>query len=592
MRVVVTQFATTLNTQENLTTCLRVINEGVACKPSLIILPEYCNTLFCNANSGYDDHNQAWEQALTFNGDFLLRIAEQAEKHDCYIMLNVTLRRDNLNDCANHIKGDDNQAKVKSNISVTSCLISPLGEIISQVDKQILTGYEKDFFTCTNKFYEVVTLPFGKLGFLSGSDDMRFEASRELAINGAQLLCHSMSSFILDQSCLHGPARASENNVFLAAANKIGSLTPFDKNADVNESQESDDFSSRINIKPQAAFVGMGQSQIISPEGEVLAKMSNNEEGYAFADIDLATSSIKAKLRPDGTELIKQWRPELYKGKLATKQIYLDKVNNGVSQETPVTANVAIFATYKTNEQAIEDVAHYIENNVSDIIQLPELFFIADKKIINNSHHLKHIADLSKQFIKLVSSVLRPFQYVCTSLVIEGMHQAVLISEHGLIATQQQLHFCERYQWTALGDEVNIIELPLEQGKINMAMLTADDANIPEIVKVVTLNGIQVLLVPFDIQESYEVEYGLLARATEFRVCIVAASREKSFANKITTNDSNDKTNNKKKVKSQKSTGGIVNLTSDVNFLEQCKSNEFGGYLNKPLVKYQHGKIT
>jgi len=320
--------------------------------------------------------------------------------------------------------------------------------------------------------------------------------------------------------------------------------------------------------------------------------MSNNEEGYAFADIDLATSSIKAKLRPDGTELIKQWRPELYKGKLATKQIYLHKVNNGVSQETPVTANVAIFATYKTNEQAIEDVAHYIENNVSDIIQLPELFFIADKKIINNSHHLKHIADLSKQFIKLVSSVLRPFQYVCTSLVIEGMHQAVLISEHGLIATQQQLHFCERYQWTALGDEVNIIELPLEQGKINMAMLTADDANIPEIVKVVTLNGIQVLLVPFDIQESYEVEYGLLARAAEFRVCIVAASREKSFANKITTDDSNNKTNNKKKVKSQKSTGGIVNLTSDVNFLEQCKSNEFGGYINKPLVKYQHGKIT
>ena len=188
--------------------------------------------------------------------------------------------------------------------------------------------------------------------------------------------------------------------------------------------------------------------------------------------------------------------------------------------------------------------------------------------------------------------MLRPFQYVCTSLVIEGMHQAVLISEHGLFAIQQQLHFCQRYQWTVLGDAVNIIELPLEQGNINVAMLTADDANIPEIVNIAAVNGIHVLLVPFDIQEPCEVEYSLLARAVENRICIVAASREKSFAIDLPSGKANNNAGNKKKIKSQKSTGLIANLTTEDVLIAQWKSGKFTGYINPPLVKHQQGKIT
>ena len=36
----------------------------------------------------------------------------------------------------------------------------------------------------------------------------------------------------------------------------------------------------------------------------------------------------------------------------------------------PITANIAIFATYKANQQAIEDVCFYIENNLSDIYSI------------------------------------------------------------------------------------------------------------------------------------------------------------------------------------------------------------------------------
>jgi predicted amidohydrolase len=597
MRVAVSQFATSSSTQENLATCMRMINEAAVCKPSLIVLPEFCNTQFCNAGPSYIDNNQAWDEALSTNGIFLQSIAEQARNHDCYIVINVTLRRDLSRGLANNMQ----DAMIKSNISVTSCLFSPSGDLIQQADKQTLTEHESDFFISANKVSEVVATPFGNIGLLSGSECMTFDASRALALNGMQLLCNSMNTFALDQSDLHEPARASENKIFLASANKVGSLVPQVKTQSKVLEQSVEDFT------PQKYLVGAGQSQIVSPNGKVLAKIANNKEGFIFADIDLAEIGQNNKLRPDGTDMIKQRRPKLYQDlavsinrSLPMKQVpqhegaYIHDViqENMQDSEVPVTANVAIFATYKSNETAIEDVCYYIENNLSDIIQLPELFFLADKSILNNAEHLATVACLSQQLIHQISAVLRPFQYVCTSLVIEGKHQAVLISEHGLFVIQPQLHFCQRYQWTALGDKVNIIELPLEQGNINVAMLTADDANIPEIVKVAASSNIHVLLVPFDIQEPCEVEYSLLARAIENRICLVAATREKSFAIDLPTANTNNNSGNKKKIKSQKSTGLIVNLTTDGALLTQWGSGKFTGYINPPLVKHQQGKIT
>ncbi len=617
MRVAVSQFATSSNVQKNLATCVRMINEAAVCKPSLIVLPEYCNTLFCNRELGnaqpcYVDHNQAWQEALSINGSFLQSIAEQAKKHHCYIVINVTLQRDALRDHQDGSIKSNIKSSTKSNISVTSCLFSPLGKLIQQVDKQTLIGHENDFFISGSNVSAVVTTPFASLGLLTGNDDITFEASRDLALGGAQLLCHSMNTFALDQSSLYGPARACENKVFLVSANKVGSLIP----KALPEEMPAE--------KTQEYLAGVGQSQIVSPDGKVLAKITNNKEGFVFADIDLADlaeCNINNKCRPDGTELIKQRRPELYQRltpsiKQAPEHLHEhaheDALDNSTSinnnpnsinnenNNVPVTANVAIFATYKSNEQAIEDVCHYIENNLSDIIQLPELFFLADKTITNDAQQLAQIACLSKQLIAQISSVLRPFQYVCTSLVIEGMHQAVLISEHGLLATQQQLHFCQRYQWTALGDEVKIIDLPLEQGNISLAMLTADDANIAEIVNVAALNNIHLLLVPFDIQEPCEVDFSLLSRATENRICIVAASREKNFANDLprhlpadnASNNSQINTKNKNKVKVQKSTGLIINLTTNIALSAPWKPRKFDGYINPPVVKQQHGKIT
>jgi predicted amidohydrolase len=594
MRVAVSQFATSLNFQDNLATCVRMIKKTAECEPSLILLPEFCNTSFHFSQPSYIDHNQAWNEALTIDGPFLNAIADQAKKHDCYIVINVTLRRDLSRDLSN--TNQDNL--IRSNISVTSCLFSPLGVLIHQENKKNLEGYENDFFINDDKVSEIILSSFGKLGMMSGSDTLSFNGARSLALNGAQLLCNSINSFALDQSNLHDPGRSFENKVFLATANKVGRLT----HKKTVLSQTNGICSSQNAIPPEL-LIGVGLSQIVSPAGKVLAKISHNEEGFVFADINLADEEKASdyKLRPDGTQLFKQRRPKLYQklAKTIQNKPSLEQVHTD-DNEVPETANVAIFATYKSNEEAIEDVCFYIENNLSDIIQLPELFFIADKTITNNEEELVRIANLCELLIKQISAVLRPFQYVCTSLVIDGSHQAVIICEHGLFARQQQLHFCQRYQWTELGDDLNIIELPLEQGNINVVMLTADDANIPELVNIAALNNIHLLLIPFDIQEPCEVEYSLLSRAVENRVCIVAACREKSFthdkpfeasSNTINNMVKNQK-GNKKKIKSVKSSGFIANLTQSSLSISHWSAAKFSGYINQPLVKHQHGKIT
>ena len=268
------------------------------------------------------------------------------------------------------------------------------------------------------------------------------------------------------------------------------------------------------------------------------------------------------------------------------------------NNQVPATVNMALFATYKSNEEAIDDVCHYIINNLSDIIQLPELFFIDDKTITNNPQQLMQLNELCKQLITRISAELRPFQYVCTSLVLDGKHQAVLISESGVVAMQQQLQFCPRYPWTTLTNELNIVELALEQGIIKVAMLTADDASSTSIVDTAAVNHIHLLLVPFDIQAPCEVENHLLSRAAEREICIAAASREKSFKLEPSDDDSANlnRHKNKQKIKQPKSTGFIADLPSNIALYRQgdVQKTDSASQLSVSQlnVKHQQGKIT
>ena len=88
------------------------------------------------------------------------------------------------------------------------------------------------------------------------------EACRALVLQGAKLLC-SPANFGGPQSLAIGRARAIENNVFLVTANRIGTET----------------------LEGFEAYF-RGESQIIGPMGELLAR-AQDQEVVSVVDIDL-----------------------------------------------------------------------------------------------------------------------------------------------------------------------------------------------------------------------------------------------------------------------------------------------------------------
>jgi len=129
-------------------------------------------------------------------------------------------------------------------------------------------------------------------------------------------------------------------------------------------------------------------------------------------------------------------------------------------------------------------------------------------------------------------------------------------------------------------------------------MLTGDDASSTAIVDTAAFNHIHLLLVPFDIQTPCEVEDHLLSRAAERKICIAAATREKSFSNEKPVVDSSNlnRQKNKQKIKQRKSTGFIADLPSNDALLIQNDAQEIDSVsqlsVHQLIVKHQQGKIT
>jgi len=113
------------------------------------------------------------------------------------------------------------------------------------------------------------------------------EAMRCLALNCAEIVAHP-SNLVLPYCPDAMPLRCLENRVFSITANRIGT-------EDRKDSQP-------------LKFIG--QSLIVSPEGEVLAKASDSKEEIIIADID--PSAARDKSLNTYNDIFKDRRPDKY----------------------------------------------------------------------------------------------------------------------------------------------------------------------------------------------------------------------------------------------------------------------------------------
>jgi len=491
MRIAVAQFEVTDDVEANLQTCLRMIDLAQAeCDPDLIVLPEYCN------------HPPLWRDAAHCfavaedpDGTFLRGIAEKARRLQCMIQVNVTVRHRN-----NAVRN-------------TNTMFGPDGTKLGESSKSFLISAENFFLEKPDRPADVMVTPYGNIAMYSCMDGVSMEVTRALSLRGAQLLSNSLCSFAPDEDWLHLPVRAAENKVYVAAANKVGRLVPDGLIAALVGGRDSQD---------AREMMGGGASQIVAPDGTVLARAPVDREAVIWADVDLEAAT--GKQRPDGTDIFADRRPELY-GPIVTEPRAQDVVNGAER----LLAGVAHGAMDDALSGAVSAVSGALARGV-EFLTLPELAFLPDGQVDD----IDAAAEIGRRGIASVAEALSAADVRClvaTSVVhVEGarvFHRGLLIGREGVLLHQDTIHRCGRHTWvTGYSDDVSTIDFPAGR----FGLVVGGDAAIPETFRLLALKDVWVVGVPTRILERWEATTGLLERSAENRLSLVVATRPSPVA--------------------------------------------------------------
>ncbi|MET7770062.1 nitrilase-related carbon-nitrogen hydrolase [Nocardia sp. NPDC005366] len=449
-RVASAQFAAGTDAAVNLRACLRAIDSAAEARAELVVLPEFCNHL-----SWYADRDHARRAACRIGDEFLTAIAECAARHSIYVKIGVSLARDD------------------GRTTASSLLYGPDGALLGESDKQVLMGAENDYFDPGETDSPMIETPIGRLGMYACMEGVINEVTRSLAVRGAQILLNSLNSFAIDEASLHVPVRAAENKVWVVAANKIGPLLPEDKLPEI---------AARLGV-PADRLHGAGESQIVAPDGTVVAIAPPTGEAIVVADIDATRADDKT--RPDGTDLLASRRPEIY-GPLAEPSTRAARPGASAITAAAVAADAGV-----VRAAALAG---------TDLIVLPEL------------------AAVSVDDLRLALSDTSAHAVI--SVRDGAANHGLLVNAEGIVGRQPQLHATGRHPWlTELGAELLIFELPWGR----LAIVVGDDALFPETFRLAAVADADVVAVAHTPSEPWELRLGLPERSAENRLNIVAA---------------------------------------------------------------------
>lgn len=203
----------------------------------LYILPELFNT-------GYNfiDGKEVSDLAESANGRTFEAIFTLAKAKSCFICYGFAERADRIYNAA--------------------ALVGPDG-LIGIYRKVHLYYREKLFFEPGNLGFPVFDLPFGKVGMMICFDWIFPESARSLALAGAELILHP-ANLVLPHCPDAMVTRCLENKVFSATANRIGT-----------------------EDRGGVALTYIGKSEIVSPQGKVLTRLNDHDDGISVCEVDL-----------------------------------------------------------------------------------------------------------------------------------------------------------------------------------------------------------------------------------------------------------------------------------------------------------------
>ncbi|MCY0949120.1 nitrilase-related carbon-nitrogen hydrolase [Streptomyces sp. H27-S2] len=485
-RVAAAQFAVGRDRRANLAACLRMIDAAAEQGAILVVLPEFCNHL-----SWYDDRQQALAAACRPGDDFLAPVAERAARRGVYVKIHVTLT-----------SGSPGAER----ITAASMLYGPDGALTGTAEKQVLMGSENDHLDPAIEAGPVIATTLGPVGLYSCMEGVIHEVCRGLALRGAHLLLNSLNSFALDEAALHIPVRAAENRVWVIAANKVGPLLPTDRIGAI---------SAAMGVPPEA-LDGAGESQIVAPDGTVVAKGPRRGEAVVVADIRPAAAADKR--RTDGTDVFAVRRPDLYLP-IASPPATAPTFTGTRAEQI----GAAVVRPSGHGPAAVADAARLARQAAgrgAALIVLPELFWHPSG--VRTSPRRPDTEEGQAVLLALRAALEGSPAYLACTIPLPDGHGAVLLDRDGPVLTQRQLHESRRHDgWARAGEAEALLTHDTPWGRV--AVVLGDDAAQPETLRLAALMGVDTAAVCLGTAEPWETALGLPERAAENRINLVTA---------------------------------------------------------------------
>jgi predicted amidohydrolase len=203
----------------------------------VIVFPELSVT-------GYEGGARFAQMAQRVPGAVTNILGQRASEFGVYVLVGMAVKED-----------------VETVLYNGAILIAPDGEVAGDYRKIHLPAEERLVFRPGYRIRPIET-EVGVLGVMTGWDLAFPEMARSLMLGGAEIILLPAAWQTQDADMWRTllVARAYENDIFIAAANRIGE---------------------------EPSYVFAGQSAVLAPSGEVLAALEEPESGYVVVRIDL-----------------------------------------------------------------------------------------------------------------------------------------------------------------------------------------------------------------------------------------------------------------------------------------------------------------
>lgn len=481
MKVATGQFRTGKDTDRVLRELLGLIDRAAAGGAVLVHFQECCNY-----PTSYDGREHAWREAITIPGPMFEAIAARARQHRIYVSFNAAVR------------GEFPRAYMVNH------LVGPDGTWLGGNPKQVLMWIEREAFSPSPQESQVFDTPIGRIGSLSCMDGLVPETARVLAVKGADILLNALCSNGIDETYVHIPARAAENGVFVISANRVDDMV------------EGEDLErlKRESGMPREKLVGAGESQVVAPDGTVLARAARSGLDLVFADIDLAQVARRERLA--------NRRPECY-GLLTRPNEELPALLAGRPEAGKVHVSTLAVGRRDSLAATLAAVAQSIAALPRGLVVLPECFAWSlplrtsglDTEILETSRALEVLARQHRTWIAAgipVATAQGPG------------NRAVLFGPDGVVGEYRQVHRDAALGTAPAGDTFPVFDLPF--GRVGL--LLGGDLLYPEAARILARQGVDLVACPATWREPWQSRLMLTERSAENRMGIAVAARPDS----------------------------------------------------------------